>query len=122
VNKKNWQTYLAPVSVLIIVLAIWLNNEADGDRATLSPAPQAAQQQRTSGDPSLDNAEALLAEFKCDRPASVEDQRLMAEDKRRAAQFIQKYKEGAHGFNISIEEVVHNHLQMFKASCSGTGF
>jgi uncharacterized lipoprotein YajG len=70
-------------------------------------------------DEALDRAEKNLVAFECPSAAtaSVGDQRLMAEDKRRAQEFIARYKEGKHMFTVPIDEVVANQLAMFQSFC-----
>lgn len=70
-------------------------------------------------DPALTRAEKILAAFECRgaATASVGDQRLMAEDKRRAQEFVEQYKEGRRMFTVPIDEIVGNQLGMFQAYC-----
>ncbi|CAN7629891.1 hypothetical protein [Massilia sp. LjRoot122] len=70
-------------------------------------------------DEALIRAEKTLTEFECSGAvtASVGDQRLMAEDKRRAQEFVAQYKDGKHMFTVPIDEIVGNQLAMFQAFC-----
>jgi hypothetical protein len=70
-------------------------------------------------DEALTRAEKILAAFECPSAAtaSVGDRRLMAEDKRRAQEFVARYKEGKHMFTVPIDEIVGNQLAMFQAFC-----
>ncbi|MGO4479760.1 hypothetical protein AB4Z32_26325 [Massilia sp. 2TAF26] len=70
-------------------------------------------------DEALTRAEKILAEFECPSAAtaSVGGQRLMAEDKKRAQEFVTRYKEGKHMFSVPIDEIVGNQLAMFQAYC-----
>lgn len=72
-----------------------------------------------AADEALTRAEKILVAFECPgaATASVGDQRLMAEDKRRAQEFVARYKEGKHMFTVPIDEVVGNQLAMFQAFC-----
>lgn len=70
-------------------------------------------------DPALDRAEKLLASFECGSAAtaSAGDRRLMAEDKKRAREFVRQYKEGRRMFTVPIDEIVGNQLEMYRAFC-----
>lgn len=70
-------------------------------------------------DEALTRAEKILAAFECPSAAtaSIGDQRLMAEDKRRAQEFVEQYKAGRRVFTVPIDEIVGNQLGMFQAYC-----
>jgi ribulose bisphosphate carboxylase small subunit len=72
-------------------------------------------------DTTLERAIALLEEFQCPAQHRAQYIRLMAEDKRRAELFIQRYREGQHLFQISIDAVVENQLEMYRSSCNAAG-
>lgn len=70
-------------------------------------------------DEALTRAEKILAAFECPNAAtaSIGDQRLMTEDKRRAQEFVAQYKDGKRMFTVPIDEIVGNQLAMFQAFC-----
>lgn len=103
--------YAPPIFVAIVIAALWIHN--DSDTVTL---PSNKSRPRAVAD-EHSRAVQLLSQFNCSSSVGRWG-RLMAEDKRRAEDFLKKYEQGINVFTIPIDKVIENQLEMFNSSCA----